>query len=506
MRNELTADLSRVHCNRLYAALLSDGSEDARRQMRLLARCDLFFLLTVVCNRQDANREWIFMRCREVERFPDFHLDLWAREHYKSTIITFAKTIQDILDDPNKTNGIFSHTRPIAKAFLRQIMREFETNDFMKGLFPDVLWQEPRREAPKWSEDGGIVVKRKNNPKESTVEAWGLVDGQPTSKHFDRLIYDDIVTLESVTTPEQMKKTLEAWEVSLNLGCDGGVQRAAGTRYHFLDAYSTMIQRSVYTVRCYPATDDGTMGGRSILISDEALSMKLKAMGSYTFACQMLLNPKEDAAMNFKRAWLRYYITQPDLSLLNTYLIVDPASEKKKNSDYTVMAVVGLASDGNYYLLDAVRERMNLTERTSRLFMLHRKWKPVAVGYEKYGQQADIQHIEEKMDQISYRFKIIALGGPMPKNDRIRRLIPVFENGRFYMPQRMPYNTVEGETLDFVQQFVDDEYEPFPVATHDDMLDCLARILDEDLKAVAPKERKPKSRGGGRVKKSSRRF
>jgi hypothetical protein len=47
---------------------------------------------------------------------------------------------------------------------------------------------------------------RQSNPKEATVEAHGLVDGQPTGAHFRLRIYDDVVTLESVTTPEQVKK------------------------------------------------------------------------------------------------------------------------------------------------------------------------------------------------------------------------------------------------------------------------------------------------------------
>src|SRR6185312_10213904 len=97
----------------------------------------------------------------EVQKEPDGMLDLWAREHYKSTIITFALTIQSILADPEITVGIFSHTRPIAKGFLQQIKREFEDNEILKDRFADILWANPAKDAPKWSEDGGLIVRRK---------------------------------------------------------------------------------------------------------------------------------------------------------------------------------------------------------------------------------------------------------------------------------------------------------------------------------------------------------
>lgn len=183
-----------------------------------IGKVDRFFLATHLLGRADLVHPWLYARCREVERAPDGHLDLWAREHGKSSLITFSGAVQEILRDPEITIGIFSHTRPIAKGFLRQIKSEFEGNEKLKQLYPDILWQAPRREAQKWSEDDGIVVRRKGNPKEATVEAWGLVDGQPTGKHFRLLIYDDVVTLESVTSPEMINKVTNAWALSLNLG------------------------------------------------------------------------------------------------------------------------------------------------------------------------------------------------------------------------------------------------------------------------------------------------
>ena len=225
---------------------------------RNLCRTDLFFLLYFGLNRPDAWQQWLLDRCLEVYYRPNNHLDLWSRGHYKSTIITFAKTVQDILcshgDDPDPsfngiqmTFGIFSFNRPIAKQFLVQIMREFESNQLLKEHFPDVLYSNPKRESPKWSENEGIVVIRSGNPKESTVEAWGLVDGQPTSKHFNQLIYDDVVTIESVYTPNMMQKTLEAYQMSSNLGDGSGRQRVIGTRYHFNDLYRHLIDNQIVT-------------------------------------------------------------------------------------------------------------------------------------------------------------------------------------------------------------------------------------------------------------------
>ena len=455
---------------------------------RDLARNDLFYLLCVLCGRPDINRDWLFDRCREVEASPDGHLDLWAREHGKSSLITFGLTIRDILRNPEITVGIFSFNRPIAKQFLRQIKREFEANSRLRELFPEIIWDNPSKQAPKWSEDDGIIVRRVGNPKESTIEAWGLVDGQPTSKHFWLMVYDDPVTADSVTTPDMIAKVTRAWEASLNLTTEGGAIRYIGTRWAHNDTYRTIIDRGAAIERRHPATADGTADGDPVLMSREYLAGK-RAMGTYTFGAQMLLDPTADRAQGFREEWLRYHDTKiaPDgpPAGMNCYMLVDAASEKKRQSDYTAMAIIGLAADGNYYLLDMVRDRLRLTERGDAVFALHRRWKPRGVGYERYGMMADIEYIKDRMGRENYRFEIAEVGGQIPKPDRIKRLVPVFEAGRFYLPETIGKIDCEGKWHDLVQSILNEEYRVFPLGAHDDMLDAISRIFD--ISTVWPK-------------------
>ena len=487
---------------RFWDAFEKEGKAKGKyfQSVRLLCQNDLYYLLVRVCGRVDmlpctdkagfVDNQFMFERCREVEQSPDEHLDLWAREHGKSSIITFGQTIQDILKDPDVTFGIFSHTRPIAKAFLRQIMRELESNKVLHQAFPDILWGEDIKQSPKWSEDDGIIVKRKSNPKEATIEAWGLVDGQPTSKHFQILLYDDIVVKDTVTTPEMIEKTMTSLEQSYNLGVTGGKRRFAGTRWHFNDPYKTIVDRKTVQLRAYPGRVGHTEDGDSVFWSDETHLKKRRDMGPYTYAAQILLNPKADALQGFKREWLRNYKTLTRDSL-NWYLCCDAASSKKKGSDYTAMWAIGLGRDGNYYCVPEVRDRLNLKERGDRLFELHRRYKPKQVRYEKYGLMSDIEHYQSRMENENYRFQITEVAGQTSKQDRIKRLVPLFEAGRIWLPQSLHKTDWQRSTVDLVQAFVEEEYMAFPVGLHDDMLDALARIAEPDLKLIWPKEEKP---------------
>lgn len=488
-------------CIEYWDALEAEGRRTGKliQAIRILCLADLYYLLVRVCGRVDMlpcvdrpkhiDNQFAFERCREVEADPNGHVDLWAREHWKSSIITFGLTLQSILKDPEITIGIFSHTRPIAKAFLRLLMREIENNRTLHAAFPDIFHGSDVRAYAKFSEDDGVIIKRKTNPNEATIEAWGLVDGMPVSKHFKVLLYDDVVVQGSVTTPEMIDKTRTALELSYNLGTTDGARRMAGTRYHFNDVYRTVIDRGTFKAREYPGRVGGVEEGQSVVWSDETHAEKRAAQGPYTYASQILLNPKADALQGFRREWLRYYKRLVPESL-NWYLCVDAASSKKKGSDFTAMWAIGLGKDGNYYCVPEVRDRLNLKERGDRLFTLHRKYKPLQVRYEKFGMMSDIEHYQARMEHENYRFRIEEVAGQTSKVDRIKRLVPLFEAGRIYLPESHSVTDWQKTTHNLVHDFVEEEFYPFPVGLHDDMLDSLARICEPDLKLVWPLEAK----------------
>lgn len=467
--------------------------EQQRQVLRYMFQTDLFWLLYFGFNRRDINAydsPFLVKACQEVEEGPQTDtLDLWSRGHYKSTVITQGRTVQEILNDPEITVGIFSHTRPIAKDFLRPIKLVLESNELLKFCFPEILWERPKRDAPVWSMDGGLCVQRKSESNTVTLEAWGLVDGMPTGKHFALRVYDDVITEDTATTPTQLQKAEDAFRLSDNLGAKGGRQRIVGTSYSHGDFYARIREEAElglypWHVRIKPWYDaahyEKTGIKEPVLLSYDEVKEKQRKQGPRIFAAQMELDPSNEEMREFRKSWIRWYETLPDM--LNTYLLVDPANEKKPDSDYTALALVGIDVLENRYLLDLVRDKLDLFERWQALAKMVRKWPRTKAFYEKYGMQADISYIKQRQREDGVYFPLHEISGKVSKLDRIRRLQPVFCSERFYFP-------VSGIVYlgqDLVVTLIKEEYETFPFSKSFDMLDAISRIEDPQVAATGP--------------------
>lgn len=493
--------------------------QDDIESLRWLGANDLYFLLTCLLRRPDVRNDWLYARCREVEADPYDHLDLWSREHYKSTIITFGAIIQEIIRNPEITIGIFSHDRPNAKKFMVVIKEEFEENAELKALYPEIFWQSPKKQARKWNEDEGIAVVRYSNRKEATVEAWGI-DNLPTGRHFGLLVYDDIIDEKKVTNPDMIKSTTNQWELSLHLGERGGRVRMCGTRYHFGDTYGVILGRKVFKERRYPATDDGSFDGKPVFLTEKEWDRKKGESSKSTIAAQMLLNPLAGSDVTFDVRQLKFWEVRP--KRLNVFIMADASKGRKAKADDTAICVIGVDINRNKYLLDGYRHRMTLSRRWEILRNTRRRWMRmpgivmVNVGYEQFSMQTDIEYFEERMRAEEDAFPITELKwpaeGPSSKQHRIERLEPDIRMGRFRLPRVRDIDSegritefdplrlknvqeaiARGErwrvaapilkidederTYDLIEKFLE-EYTFFPFAPRDDFLDSASRIYD----------------------------
>lgn len=327
-----------------------NGKWDELSVCRALLLNDLWFLLYFGMGYSVANHPFWVDVCREVEDGPkDFTLDLWAREHGKSSIITKGETIQFALKYPEKSTGIFSYVKPLAKKFLFEIKETFHTSAFLRSCFPDVIWNNCEKESPLWTQDEGIILRRKTNMAEPNVSAWGLTEGMPTGMHFDRRVYDDISTEDLARSLDVMEAVKTKFDSSQNIGKEGGHHRVVGTYYHHSDPLiyirdkKDLEGKPRYFYRFKPATHDGTANGKPVFISQGRLDdLKL----TRTFNFQQLLDPTPDADRRLNPDFL-VKVERSDIPRdLYRVMLIDQAgdldSNITKDTDSWAIGVIGV--------------------------------------------------------------------------------------------------------------------------------------------------------------------
>lgn len=375
-----------------------------------------------------------------------------------------------------------SHTDELASRFSRRVRNGVGDAEF-RDLFPTVGVASDASNVKSW---------------ETTVQgeykAVG-VNGNIAGRRGDLLLIDDPVKSREDADSETKRETVWQWwlnDARTRLKPGGRVVLIM-TRWHEDDLAGRLLEHEkgrwkVIKIPMEAGKDDvlGREPGERLWREWFTEQMLIDAKSDprvWISLYQQEPRPVEGA--EFKRSWLNYYDHWPAAS--NKIILIDPSAGKNTKSDFTSMWVFALGRDGNAYLVDGIRKRMQLVERTGKLFDLHERWKPLQVRYETYGMQADIEHIKSQMNTREYRFRLTEVGGALAKEDRIRRLTSWFEDGRIWFPRAMMRNVSPGVDEDLIKTFVEQEYVAFPVSKFDDAFDCMARLAEPTLSLPWPK-------------------
>lgn len=216
---------------------------------------------------------------------------------------------------------------------------------------------------------------------------------------------------------------------------------------------------------CVTVEEDWRQPGEALCperYDSRALSRIRASVGSREFASLYQQSPRAAGGNIINPDWFQFY-SQPPEKFSRIILSVDATFTASDTSDYVAMSVIG-ESEGRFYLLDMVNERMDIVGTMARLHAKCRQWAPSSVLVEAAANgHAVMQMMKQKIpNMIGIK---PAQGGP--KTVRVQAIAPIIEAGNFYLPSRATW----------VEPFVT-QCALFPAAKNDDMIDSVSQALN----------------------------
>ena len=413
---------------------------------------------------------------------------------HNSTIITVGLTVKRIINNPECTTAIFSYKKPAAEKFLDSIRKVLEL-PIMKHVFPSILYDNPSTQSPSWSLQGGIRVKRQSaSRKEHTVEAFGLIEGMPTGIHADHRIYDDVETDDLASSPDQLDLCYRRFEMSRNLGSDGGTEQIIGTYYSHNGVLVRLGDKldykgdKMYDLRIFPATVDGTITGDPVFFSQEYLDSKKT---DSTFSTQQLCNPtpSHEIKLRYERFNVIKRSELPENRI--KLVIIDPAGDKdvmsgSKNDRWAMLCVsvkptmddLGLSQ---IYIEDAIIGQMGSSESQDAACTIYtRNGRIAMLGVERVGTDSAWLHVK---NALAAKGRYLDVKKPGRFGGNLMLLSPAnrSKNKKISDNLEWPLNNGKLHIVDDLDESVLDEIKnechKFPFF-HVDILDALAYTYD----------------------------
>lgn len=435
-------------------------------ELKQIIENDLYFLAKNILGYEQLEEETHVKVCQFLEKNTSRKLLLLPRGTFKTTIGTIARPIQKILQNPNIRILIFSETYKQSKKFLGEIKQQLETNEKLIGLYGTF------RTDIGWREESIVVRQRTRVSKEDTIMTGG-VDVVNVGFHYDLIILDDPHSQDNISTKDQIDKVKTAYKLLLPMLEPGGEICFIGTRWHFYDLASMLLESGGYDILLRAAETPRTDGTIKLFFPQRLtrayLDQQKKDLGSYIYNCQYQNNPIDDEHADFKRVWFKYY-KEEELKrlLLHTFITIDPGG-KEIDNDYTGVVINSVDLEKNWHLRKTMKLRISPPDLIKKLFEWNMAWRPIKFGIEKEKYSLTIKpFLDEEMFERN-EFLPIELLTPKVSNKemRIRGLSPRYEAGRIY------HNQDDPEVID-----LEDELLRFPKAKNDDLSDALSMQLD----------------------------
>lgn len=320
----------------------------------------------------------------------------------KTTVINLANEISILYKDISFLVYV-SETAGHAETQLRNIKREFETNEKIREVFGDL--QPERASGKKWTDQyiettTGVAVAARGRG--GQIRGL-LVNGNRP----DRIVVDDVEDKESVSTEEQLRKT-KVWfhgdlVPALPQMSGQGEIIVSGTLLNPNALLKSLTQDPEWVSAVFGALDSEGEPIAPFYMSKEEYERKRLsfARSNMLLEFEMEYNStiyQDDETRKFKVEGIKVQVMSRT-EFLAVAEVIDPAISEERKADYTTIAVTGMTEKGQHHVLDCfAKVGMNPREQIDKFFDLHFLWLPTHHGVETIAYQAALVHLlQEEM-------------------------------------------------------------------------------------------------------------
>lgn len=194
---------------------------------------------------------------------------------------------------------------------------------------------------------------------------------------------------------------------------------------------------------------------------------KRRRLDKRGFAALFQQRPFIEGGNLIRSSWWRTYPSDFDPHNFPSVVIAADTSFKKgQENDPSVALVGGLDINGDIYLLDRRRAKLEFPELKRLLISMNTQWRGRGLKgiyiEDKASGQSVIQELKRESGLSVIPHKVVS-----DKVARLNAVLPLIEGGRVFLPA----------SAHWVDEFVA-ECEAFPNAPHDDQVDALVILLD----------------------------